>query len=210
MIEINILDHYCVNIADHYLAPGEIRTPSAVPQKSPVEESGCPVRALGREEFPSVPANEPGYSKHLDIFVSTTQLGHPRFTLNQQNGVARKDIRTFYDTNGTPKCRGFGPKATMPIGAYFHRNKTEEDRVRQKSICRVPYFGKKSEYNAKYDHVLTNLMHVREEIQFPPIIQISKFDVLAAPAMYCTENCHIGTGWPVKASVNTGRVKGTF
>lgn len=39
--------------------------------------------------------------------------------------------------------------------------------------------------------------------EFPDSLpQASPWQNLAAPAMYCTEYCHIGTGWPVDATVD--------
>lgn len=161
-----------------------------------------------------MPINSASMAKHLDIFVSTSKLAYPRFTEDQQNGVARKDIRTFYDTKGTPKCRGFGPRKTTSIGSYFNRDKTEPDRIRMSSgFCRIPYLGKSSEYKTRFGTPRSEMRingYNDQQIRFPTIFPTTPFDVLSTPAMYCTENCHIGTGWPLRASIYLGKIKETF
>lgn len=39
---------------------------------------------------------------------------------------------------------------------------------------------------------------------------VSPWQALAAPGVYCTENCHIGTEWPVCAVVDTETPKTTI
>lgn len=42
-------------------------------------------------------------------------------------------------------------------------------------------------------------------IEFPESLAgSSAWQDLAAPGMYCTEYCHIGTGWPVNSIIDYG------
>lgn len=57
---------------------------------------------MGRDLQPAVYPEEKGFWKWLDIYLTTNRASHVPFTLDQQNGLARKDIVTFYDASGVP------------------------------------------------------------------------------------------------------------
>lgn len=45
----------------------------------------------------------PGYYRHMDPYVSTNRADFVHFTREQQDGIGRKDIVTFYDASNIPK-----------------------------------------------------------------------------------------------------------
>lgn len=66
--------------------------------------------------------------------------------------------------------------------------------------------GKTSEYTGNYRPPTTGCMASRIfdcGTEFPDSLsEASMYQNLAAPNMYCTEYCHTGTGWPVRATVH--------
>lgn len=56
------------------------------------------VKGLGRDVQPAIHPEEMGFWKLLDPYMTTNRMVHVPFTVEQQNGIARKDIVTFYDT----------------------------------------------------------------------------------------------------------------
>ena len=56
----------------------------------------------GRDERESLPFIQ-NYNKYLDIYLSTSRLAHRAFTVQEQRGIAMKDIITFPETMGVPK-----------------------------------------------------------------------------------------------------------
>lgn len=61
------------------------------------------IKALGRDEQPAIRPEEKGFYRWLDPYLSTSRGTHVPFTKDQQDGVARKDIITFYDIANYPK-----------------------------------------------------------------------------------------------------------
>lgn len=63
-----------------------------------------------------------------------------------------------------------------------------------------------TEFQAKYIPPTNDLIAKTRDIQsFPPIPKASPWENLSPPNMYCTETCHIGSNWPLLASVNQGK-----
>lgn len=56
----------------------------------------------GRDEREPLPLTQ-NYSKHLDIYLSTSRLAHRPFTLQEQKTIAMKDIVTSQETMDIPK-----------------------------------------------------------------------------------------------------------
>lgn len=69
----------------------------------------------------------------------------------------------------------------------------------------------KSEYRDNYiSQTYSNIFPYLFEIgvEFPDSLPgPSKWQTFAPPGMYCTENSHIGTGWPVTAIIDPGLPK---
>lgn len=65
------------------------------------------MRALGRDEQPAIRPELKGYWKWMDPYLTTSRVTHCPFTKDQQDGVARKDIVTFYDAANLPKVKRF-------------------------------------------------------------------------------------------------------
>lgn len=66
------------------------------------------IKGLGRDEQPAVKLENKGFWKWNDCYLTTNRSAYIPFTKDQQNGLARKDIITFYDTSDIPKvsyCR---------------------------------------------------------------------------------------------------------
>ena len=183
--------------------PRKLYEPQIWSQAAPIAEFTCPIASQCKDGLPTFLPNEPGYVKHLDPYISTSQLIHCDFSLDQQNGVARKNVITFWDTLGLAKNRGFGPKKLEPYGSYFHQGQVVTHRVHPKTAPSVPFFGRNSTYESNYDFVATNLMYREHEVNYPavykPIENLS----------YSTEQSHVGTGWPVRGELNIGTVRGT-
>lgn len=90
--------------------------------------------------------------------MSTNRSSYVPFTKSQQDGVARKDIVTFYDASGVPKvsktffsltvvffyssslqCKGFGPKNPPPTEPV---QGVRKDLVFDKIVFRSPIRGR--------------------------------------------------------------------
>ncbi|CAG2061490.1 unnamed protein product [Timema podura] len=67
--------------------------------------------------------------------------------------------------------------------------------------------GMETEHQAQYQLPLDDFYHCRWYAGvegFPAIPRASPWENLSSPNMYCTEYCHLGTGWPVRAVVDPG------
>lgn len=78
--------------------------------------------------------------------------------------------------------------------------------------CR--FSGMKSQYQSSYTNPCCSDIYpylFEHGVWFEdPLAEVGPWQSLAAPAMYCTENCHIGTGWPVSAVVDVQLPKTEF
>ncbi|KAK9886697.1 hypothetical protein WA026_017614 [Henosepilachna vigintioctopunctata] len=160
----------------------------------------CPVQGLGRDEQPPIRPENKGFWKWLDPYLTTNRSTYIQFTPNQCK-EAKKDFPTYYNTNG--KWAGFSDVLPPASG-----NKSIVDpipfknqlpnRIVPPKVKRVPNFGITTEYSANY--------HINSRSDLSPYIQspgeefpeslseASAWQNLAAPGMYCTEYCQIGTG----------------
>lgn len=70
----------------------------------------------------------------------------------------------------------------------------------------IMYSGKKSEMKSSYVHQSFSNMYpylFQNGEEFPePLPKASVWQELEPPGMYCTETCHIGTGWPVNCIID--------
>ncbi|XP_022902170.1 uncharacterized protein [Onthophagus taurus] len=177
----------------------------------------CPIKALGRDESKPIPPELPGVYRHMDPYMTTARMSYIPFTINQQNGIARKDIVTYYDANNIPRAgKGYGPRNGPPIEpSYQSPNFNMIDKVTFKTkhqgkfiprgLKKLPNAGK-SEYGSNYTFqtyydsypfIMTPLVDWTDSLPKSSIWQD-----LSPPGMYCTEYCHIGKGWPVRAVVD--------
>lgn len=60
-------------------------------------------------------------------------------------------------------------------------------------------------YSEMYPYLFENGVWFQDSLAGP-----SPWQCLPAPGAYCTESCHIGTGWPVSAVVDTEAPKTTI
>lgn len=69
----------------------------------------------------------------------------------------------------------------------------------------------KSEYQGNYKHQSYSDLYpylFENGIRFEDSLSdASPWQCLPAPGAYCTEACHIGTGWPIRAVVDPGLPK---
>ncbi|XP_031335631.1 uncharacterized protein LOC116165380 [Photinus pyralis] len=71
--------------------------------RPPEPYAKCEIRGLGRDEQPAIRPEEKGSWKLMDPYLTTSRSTYLPFTVNQQNGVAKKDIVTYYDASNFPK-----------------------------------------------------------------------------------------------------------
>ncbi|KAF5274795.1 hypothetical protein FQR65_LT00378 [Abscondita terminalis] len=176
----------------------------------------CKISALGRDEQPAVRPEQRGYWKLTDPYVSTTRATYVPFTINQQNGIAKKDIITYYDASNLPKGKGFGPQEgpipgkLVPSKALPMRDprpfrRHPFNKYIHESEKRVPNFGKTSETKASYVRQSFSefLPYIFQPgVEFPDsLAKSSPWQDLAPPGMYCTEYCHIGSQMSVNSII---------
>lgn len=99
------------------------------------------------------------YSRYLDPYASTSELSYIPYTKDDQNGIAKKDIITFYDLLSGPKgARGSGPRVKTHVKADTF--KPVQDKAVFKNKCyqrivpftmfRVPNSGMTTEIKSNY------------------------------------------------------------
>lgn len=167
----------------------------------------------GREYF--VP--DQGALKLNDIYLSTTNKNHRRFTKSEQNGIAKKNFATYWDSEGYPQVWGHGSKR-KPL-AYGIKNLYKQSPAcnsfcsTKKLACntsyhprvvpRVPFMGMRTT-TADVHSSRNHLMHKFN--LYCPIDQqylntkAGVKEIMQVPHMYKTEYNMIGSGRPVTCS----------
>nr|CAD7441479.1 unnamed protein product [Timema bartmani] len=163
-------------------------------------DANCQSRGLGRDEQPVILPQVGSIVRLMDPYISTTHLVHTPFSAQQLSGVAKKDAITFYNAEGSSIKNG-------PV--YDERVFTTKatNRTVPNLVPRVPHKGMETEHQAQYQLPLDDFYHCRWYAGvegFPAIPRASPWENLSSPNMYCTEYCHLGTGWPVRAVVDPG------
>nr|CAD7405307.1 unnamed protein product [Timema cristinae] len=163
-------------------------------------DANCQSRGLGRDEQPVILPQVGSIVRLMDPYISTTHLVHTPFSAQQLSGVAKKDAITFYNAEGSSIKKG-------PV--YDERVFTTKatNRTVPNLVPKVPHKGMKTEHQAQYHLPLDDFYHCRWYAGvegFPAIPRASPWENLSSPNMYCTEYCHLGTGWPVRAVVDPG------
>ncbi|KAF7414251.1 hypothetical protein HZH68_002740 [Vespula germanica] len=175
---------------------------STLSQTSPTDDATCPIVDTGKHEFPTIPLNELSFYKHLDPLVTTTQMTHINFTSNEKISSVGKNIEK------RSKCHHFLPKTIPTKGPLSYPRCTDNPPlVYPKRLCVIPYKAYTTTYSTHYDYVLTNLLPWHTVVKFPTVFKLSRNDVYKTPSMYRTEQCHVGTGWPIRAAINLGPIK---
>lgn len=92
----------------------------------------------------------------MDPYCTTSMLGYPQHSVDQQNGIGRKDHTTLWDWLEFPKGRGFGLKfyPVKQIGSrwplYGRGRKHFTNQIIPLAKDAVPHNGIKSENQAAY------------------------------------------------------------
>ncbi|KAK9695483.1 hypothetical protein QE152_g32538 [Popillia japonica] len=177
----------------------------------------CEIRALGRDEQPPVRPEQCGYYRYMDPYMTTNRISYVPFTIDQQDGLSRKDIVTFYDASGYPRGgKGYGPKNCTEVEPLFRTQigtmvdrtvfKTKTyNKILPRYMKRIPNYGMQSEYQGKYtkqtyyDSFPT--IHATLENYDESLPRAGPWQTLTVPGMYCSDYCHIGTGWPVRSVI---------
>ncbi|XP_026281129.1 uncharacterized protein LOC113208373 [Frankliniella occidentalis] len=184
----------------------------------------CQVRSDGLQVQPFVPPEDGGHVRLLDPMVSTTAMDfHPHTERQQSDQVGKKNIITYWDGEGYPRARtwGYGPQGSERITSLLS-TRSDPDPVYDKEqfahravyrrlptrVPAVPHKGLQSEQQAAYRLPLDDFVSHRwgtGGVEYPLALYANTLsELLAAPAMYCPESAHYGSGLPVKALVDTG------
>lgn len=90
----------------------------------------------------------------MDPFCTTSMLDYPQHSVEQQNGIARKDHTTLWDWLEFPKGRGFGlkfyPVKQMSARWPTHGRKRPTNEIIPIDKQAVPHNGMKSESQSAY------------------------------------------------------------
>ncbi|KAK6633880.1 hypothetical protein RUM44_004487 [Polyplax serrata] len=165
------------------------------------QQTSCPMVTTGRDEREPLPLTQ-NYSKHLDIYLSTSRLAHRPFTLQEQKTIAMKDIVTSQETMDIPKGRGFGCKfPAFPGQDLDNRDKNMIDkalfhteaklRYVPQGMPRIPNFGCESETKASYTRPEGYAVPktFAKFTEYPQIIgRPTAKQTLSPPGMYVTES----------------------
>lgn len=97
-------------------------------------------------------------SRYMDPYCTTSMLGHPQHSVEQQNGIGRKDYITLWDWFEIPKGKGYGLKF-FPVkqkGArwptFGRVRKLHSNHIIPLAMAAVPNNGLKSEKSAAYQN----------------------------------------------------------
>ncbi|KAJ9579641.1 hypothetical protein L9F63_004720 [Diploptera punctata] len=164
-------------------------------EQAPAAISICKSRGLGRDEQPPVPRGPNSFAKHLDPYISTTHLCHTRFTNAELYGIASNDIITMYTADVSPEIS----RRREPVYDKLMFKNQKVVRVIPRTSCPVPHKGMTTEVQVNYRNESSSKTW-DSGAEFPVTIPPA-----TAPNTYCTEYCHVGTGWPIRAAVNISR-----
>ncbi|CAG9764079.1 unnamed protein product [Ceutorhynchus assimilis] len=172
----------------------------------------CQMPDTYRGVQPDINPGEMGYYKYLDFYMSENKSKFVSYKPEQMQ-KAREDFPTFYNTGGVHK----GFKGELPGNLHGYKNLYDKrvfrieypNRILSNAPKRVPHFGMTSEYQSNYPKPAYSdfYPYVQENgLYFPEALpHSSPWQDLCPPAMYRSEYCHIGTGWPVRAVVDVNK-----
>ncbi|KAJ8911863.1 hypothetical protein NQ315_012529 [Exocentrus adspersus] len=178
---------------------------------APSLEAKCEIEGLLRPLQAGIPPGEHGHWKYLDIYMTENRLRYPPYSKEQMD-KAEEDIPTYYSASGKYK------NLKVPLPGPLTGNTSVYDkaffkhqvpiRCLSRAPKNVPNMKFKTEYRGSYvsqtysdmyPYIQTSGVHFADSLA-----DAGPWQNLSPAGMYCTEYCHTGTGWPVRAVVNTG------
>ncbi|CAH1114537.1 unnamed protein product [Psylliodes chrysocephalus] len=170
----------------------------------------CEITCVANSLQPAIPPQKPGYTKLLDNYMSQNSLDFRPY--DEVDFVrSRRDLPTRYNIIGTY------PKSKYLLGGNLTGNKEVFDKqvmkpqYPNKNISRgwqrVPHRGMQSEYGGSYttqtfSDVYPYLYDNGVIFPSPTEGDCGPWQIYAIPAMYCTDYCHIGSGYPIRSVLN--------
>ncbi|XP_056637735.1 uncharacterized protein LOC130445870 [Diorhabda sublineata] len=178
----------------------------------PAESSLCEITGIARSVQPSIPPNEIGAWKYLDIYMTNNKLRFIPYN-NRQFQDAQMDFPTFYNTSGVYQKsqrqsleQSTGNKSIYDKAQFKFQFPVKNLSRGQK---RVPHSGLQTEYQGRYvsQTYSDTYPYIEDSGQTSACLvsEAGPWQNLCPPGMYCTEYCHIGSGWPVRAVINSGK-----
>ncbi|XP_050296726.1 uncharacterized protein LOC126736432 [Anthonomus grandis grandis] len=172
----------------------------------------CEMPETFRGIQPNINPADKGFYKLLDIYLTENRAKYVPYT-PEQLAKAQEDFITMYNACGKHK----GLKDELPGKLHGRKNMYDKkvfklempNRFLSKAPKRVPHSGMTTEYSSNYPKPAYSdfFPYIQENgIYFPQSLSgAGPWQTLCPPAMYCTENCHIGTGLPVRAVVDVNQ-----
>ncbi|XP_023310550.1 uncharacterized protein LOC111691643 [Anoplophora glabripennis] len=143
--------------------------------------------------------------------MTDNRLRYPPYTTRQMED-SKEDLPTFYSASGKYK------QLKIPLPGPLTGNKSVYDktvfktqlplRYLSRALKNVPNMKFKTEYRGSYISQTYSDLHPyinTNGVDFGgSLADAGPWQNLCPPGMYCTDYCHIGTGWPVRAVVDVG------
>lgn len=153
----------------------------------------CEIRDLYRPLQHRLAPEQSGYCKQLDIYLTENNLQYVPYSTDQMRNATEHSQREYHGTRSPIK-------PPVPANKFLSRGQK-----------RVPNFGMKSEFQAEfkpqnysdvYSYIQENSVEFEDSLS-----EAGPWQNLCPPGMYCSENCHIATGWPVRCVIDIGKSK---
>lgn len=128
-----------------FTAPSNATTAPPPPPPPSQASFGWPAR----DPLLTIRANVPGHYKYMDPYATTNMLAHPQHSVDQQNGIGRKDCITLWDWLRVPKGHGYGLQ-TFPTRDQHRPSEPMDGRTLPPLRQRVPHNGMRSEQRAEF------------------------------------------------------------
>lgn len=156
-----------------------------------------------------------GTFKLNDIYLTTVNKIHRKFTKHEQNGIAKKNCATYWDSENYPKVWGHGSKRSVitdgtknfmkkiPMRNGSCNKLATNTSYLPRVVPRVPYMGMRTttaDVHNSRNHLMHkfNLYCPIDQHYFSPKAGVK--ESMQAPHMYKTEYNTIGSGRPVTCS----------
>ncbi|GBP31768.1 hypothetical protein EVAR_81533_1 [Eumeta japonica] len=179
-----------------------------------IDAPNTKVIASSKNEAAFIPETSKGFMRLLDPYVSTYRSYHTPFSATDQ--FKSKDQITVYSESNLPRSKGFGPKFQPiwdPLLAKPHRLVFDKVKLKKEyhevPTCHNPVswlkksFDTESRSNYLDPYARSALATWRHGVRssappYPP----NPYQTNAAPAMYCTDYCHISQGTSTRSVVD--------
>ncbi|KAH1006766.1 hypothetical protein HUJ05_007470 [Dendroctonus ponderosae] len=156
-----------------------------LPRENPPLNFTCEIPECYTALQPDVNPADSGFFKYQDIYLSGNRSDYPLHT-KQQFTRAREHIFTIYDQHsGTHK------ESKDELPCKLDGNKT----IGNSSECHSEYVNPAR--LVFYPYRQENGVYCPESFA-----AAGPWQNLSAAAMYCSENCHIGSRWPIRSVVD--------